>query len=66
MANLLDEHQAAERLNASVKTLQAWRVRGDGPKFAKIGRLARYSEVELEAFIASRTVSSTAEATTRL
>jgi hypothetical protein len=44
MNKLLDEKQAAALLNVSVKSLQAWRCRGGGPKFVKIGkRLVRYA-----------------------
>jgi hypothetical protein len=33
---LHDEKKEAARLGLSVRTLQAWRVRGDGPPFIKI------------------------------
>jgi excisionase family DNA binding protein len=58
---LLTEQQAAEVLAIKVKTLQAWRVRGGGPKFVKVGRLVRYTKVDLEDFICLHTRSSTAE-----
>jgi hypothetical protein len=38
----LNENQAAEFLGVSVRTLQAWRVRGGGPRYCKIGRSVRF------------------------
>jgi len=58
---LLTEQEAARRLTVSVKTLQAWRVRGGGPRFVKVGRLVRYTEPSIEEFIRLHTISSTAE-----
>ena len=58
---LMTEHEAARRLTVSVKTLQAWRVRGGGPRFVKVGRLVRYTEAAIEEFIRLHTLSSTAE-----
>jgi len=55
----LNENRAAEFLGVSVRTLQAWRVRGGGPK---IGRAVRYQRRELVAFQRTNTISSTAEA----
>jgi hypothetical protein len=57
---LLTEQQAAEVLAIKVKTLQAWRVRGGGPKFVKVGRCVRYTEGDLQEFIVMNTVSHTA------
>jgi hypothetical protein len=34
----LNESEAADFLGFSIRTLQAWRWRGEGPKFCKIGR----------------------------
>jgi predicted DNA-binding transcriptional regulator AlpA len=61
----LNENQAAEFLGVSVRTLQAWRVRGGGPRYCKIGRSVRYSRRELVLFQESHTVSSTSEADAR-
>ena len=48
---LMNEDQTAEYLGISPKTLQAWRFRGRGPIFRKIGRLCKYAETDLEAYI---------------
>jgi hypothetical protein len=58
----LNENQAAEFLGVSVRTPQAWRVRGGGPRYCKIGRSVRYQRRELVAFQQSHTVGSTTEA----
>ena len=58
----LNENQAAEFLGVSVRTLQAWRVRGGGPPYCKIGRAVRYQRRALVKFQEDHTVSSTTEA----
>jgi hypothetical protein len=55
----LNENQAAEFLGVSVRTLQAWRVRGGGPEYCKIGRAVRYQRRGLVSFQKSHTVTST-------
>jgi predicted DNA-binding transcriptional regulator AlpA len=52
---LVTEQQAAAILTIRVKTLQAWRVRGGGPKFVKVGRCVRYAEHDIEEYIEART-----------
>jgi hypothetical protein len=61
----LNENQAADFLGVSVRTLQAWRVRGGGPKFCKLGRAVRYQRRELISFQETHTVGSTTEADAR-
>jgi hypothetical protein len=58
----LNENQAAEFLGLSVRTLQAWRVRGGGPPYVKIGRTVRYQRHRLVDFQEQHTVTSTTEA----
>ena len=61
----LNETQAAQLLGLSVRTLQAWRVRGGGPRYCKVGRAVRYQRKVLIAFQEACTVSSTTERDTR-
>jgi hypothetical protein len=61
----LNENQAAEFLGISVRTLQAWRVRGSGPPYVKIGRAVRYRRRALVTFQEQHTVTSTSEADAR-
>jgi len=56
---LLDEKQAAQRLNLSPKTLQKWRLTGGGPVYLKLGTAVRYREVDLDAWLDARTRTST-------
>jgi helix-turn-helix protein len=53
-----NESQAANLLGVSVRTLQAWRFRGGGPRYIKIGRAVRYQRKVLVSFQAEHTVSS--------
>ncbi len=59
------EMQAANFLGMSVRTLQAWRIRGTGPRYCKIGRSVRYQRRELVAFQRSHTVTSMTDADVR-
>lgn len=61
----LNETQAAEFLGVSTRTLQAWRVRGGGPRYAKIGRAVRYQRRTLIEFQRQHTISSTTESSTK-
>lgn len=61
----INENHAAEFLGVSVRTLQAWRVRGGGPPYLKIGRAVRYTRRALVQFQIAHTVASTTEADAR-
>ena len=51
---LLNESEAAAFLSVSVKLMQNWRWRGEGPRFVRLGgRLVRYRRADLEAFVAA-------------
>jgi predicted DNA-binding transcriptional regulator AlpA len=54
--------EAAYCLGVSPRTLEAWRVRGGGPPFSKIGaRAVRYQRAAVLAWAANRQRQSTAE-----
>jgi hypothetical protein len=55
---LLAETQAADLLNLSSRTLQAWRVKGTGPAFIRAGRAIRYRRRDLISWIEANTVSA--------
>lgn len=50
-AGLLDERAAAKILSCSVALLRKHRLFRTGPAYYKVGRLVRYSEADLKAFI---------------
>ena len=58
-ADLLDETEAACFLTIKPPTLAAWRYRGVGPDFLKIGRLIRYRRSALEDFLSKQKRQST-------
>jgi hypothetical protein len=51
MNQMFNEKQAAEQLGCSVAAMQKWRLLGKGPAFCKVGRLVRYAEADLAAFL---------------
>lgn len=57
--DLLNEVEAADLLRLSVRTLQAWRCKGIGPRFVRIGRIIRYRRGDLTDWIATSTVCPT-------
>jgi hypothetical protein len=59
MDDLLTQHEAALRLRLSERTLERWRVSGDGPSYIKLGRRVAYRECDLIEFVASRVRQST-------
>ena len=61
----LNQNQAAEFLGVSGRTLEAWRVRGGGPRYCKIGRAVRYQRGELVSFLEKHRTSSTTESDAR-
>lgn len=52
----------ARLLGTSIRTLERKRADGSGPKFVRVGRLVRYRDVDVDQWLAARTVCSTAEA----
>ena len=47
----LTTNQAAEALGVKPATLEVWRCQGRGPRFLKLGRVVRYRQSDLEAFL---------------
>lgn len=60
--SLVAQAQAAELLRLSERTLENWRVRGQGPRYIKVGRAVRYSITDLETFAAAGARLSTGSA----
>ncbi len=58
---VISEAEAAARLSLSRRTLQEYRLTGRGPKYVNLGlRRVGYSLTDLDAWVAARTVVSTA------
>ena len=59
---ILRQTEAASYLNLSPRTLENWRYRGGGPKYARLGsRLVVYRREDLDDFISERVVTSTSD-----
>ena len=61
MCELMDTRQAAAVLGVQPRTLEAWRLRGSGPRYVQVGRLVRYRRAAIERWLAERERSSTSE-----
>lgn len=59
-ANLLTSKQVSERIQRPERTLERWRVTGDGPAFIRLGRRVAYREADVERWLDSRTFASRA------
>jgi predicted nucleic acid-binding protein len=59
---LLDTSEAAHILTVrSTRTLEAWRYRGVGPPYIRVGGVIRYSRSDIERWLARRRVDADAE-----
>jgi helix-turn-helix protein len=56
---LLDEAEAARELKIRPQTMSAWRSRGQGPSYVRVGKLIFYTPSALRAYVASRVVRPT-------
>ena len=57
-----DTRRAAAYLGLSPRTLDGYRVSGDGPAFHRFGNRVRYCRPDLDAWAARRRATTTAEA----
>lgn len=48
--------KTADYLEVSVRTLDHWAYRGEGPRFAKIGRSRRYRRSDVEQWVEQQMV----------
>lgn len=51
MKGLLDTDEAAHYLRHRTQTLAAWRMRGKGPRYSKIGKRVWYSKEDIDLWI---------------
>ena len=59
--NVMRTGEAAQFLGLRESTLEAWRCRGGGPVFLKLGKAVRYREEDLQAFVESRLRKNTTD-----
>jgi predicted site-specific integrase-resolvase len=62
MPRLLTSIEAAQELNIKPQTLAAWRVKGIGPAFIKMGHCVRYDAEDLRRYKANQRRQSTSVA----
>ncbi|MDK2756433.1 MAG: helix-turn-helix domain-containing protein [Blastomonas fulva] len=58
----VNEQAASALIGVPVSSLQKMRMRGNGPKFAKIGQRVRYRPCDLQDYVAGLVVASTSDA----
>ena len=67
MSTLLPTAKAAAYLGLASQTLRAWRLRGDGPPYSRLGKpktgRAVYSLDDLDAYVNARKFRSTSQET---
>ena len=57
----LTTHQASIFLSLSSRTLEKYRITGEGPRFYRYGRAVRYSVNDLQEWKSKRLFNSTSE-----
>lgn len=60
-ARLLTTPEAAERVGLSPRTLERYRVTGQGPRYRKIGRWVRYTPEDLDEWLDACARNSTSD-----
>ena len=48
---LLSTRQVAEYCGISPRTLEKWRISGQGPVYRKVGRQVRYDQADIDAWL---------------
>ncbi len=59
--DVLRTREAAGYIGLRKSTLEAWRCRGGGPVFLKLGKAVRYRKKDLDDFVGARTRTSTSQ-----
>jgi excisionase family DNA binding protein len=58
---MLRTTEAAGYIGLKKSTLEAWRVRGEGPVFLKLGKAVRYRKEDIDAFLEANLRKSTSD-----
>ncbi|MDR6511480.1 putative DNA-binding transcriptional regulator AlpA [Novosphingobium capsulatum] len=59
--DLLDTKAAAQHVGLSPVTMERFRLTGEGPQYAKLGKSVRYRTCDLDAWVASKLIRSTSQ-----
>ena len=59
-ADLLTAKQVADRIQRPERTLERWRLTGEGPPFLRLGRRIAYRIADVERWLDDRTYASRA------
>jgi excisionase family DNA binding protein len=66
MSSNLNIAETAKYLGVPARTLDRWRISGQGPKFVRLGpRQVRYRVADLDEYLQANTFSSIAEANSK-
>lgn len=55
---LLTREQAAAHLGLKPQTLAVWAMKGEGPRYIRLGSRVRYRVSDIEAFLLAQTVET--------
>jgi hypothetical protein len=61
MQTLLTQREAADALRLSERTLERYRVSGEGPSYVKAGKRVMYRPADLDTWVKARVVTSTSD-----
>jgi excisionase family DNA binding protein len=61
MIELHTQAEVAEIIRVSERTLERWRLTGNGPPFCKLGRRVLYRRGDLDEWVAAHILHSTSE-----
>tara|TARA_R110002033_G_scaffold25676_1_gene59131 strand:+ start:1114 stop:1350 length:237 start_codon:yes stop_codon:yes gene_type:complete len=61
MLNIFNTTEAAKYVRLGRPTLERFRIKGDGPRYCKLGGAVRYRQVDLDEWLESRLIRSTSE-----
>ena len=61
MMNMFRTKEAAGYIGLEKSTLEAWRCRGGGPVFLKLGKAVRYRKEDLDSFVNSHARTNTSQ-----
>jgi predicted DNA-binding transcriptional regulator AlpA len=61
MERLLTQSEVAELLGIAPRAMESWRLRGTGPRYVRVGRLIRYRNTDVSAWLAARERASTSD-----